>query len=187
MDLSEVIASYLFNKETKASNYQEVLDFNNSDKTYLLSSENEYRNAITSKKGFFNVIIIETMKYFKSCFPNETQKLEEAFNVLWSVLERTDLPFSVVEQIRSKLAIVCPGLDIDNILSVFSSENGKNLVEKFSGLLGSVLEDKVEDVKQSKCCMCIRTTINVAEKVVAAIIPYVPAILEIVLNIIAIV
>jgi len=188
--LSEVIVPYLLNKESKMDNYREILSFKVFDESYLLNSEVEYENAIKRGKGFFNVIIVETMKTLKSYLGDDVennQKLEEAFNVLWNALERTDFSFDIREGVRSKIEVACHNLNVDDILSKFCSGEGKNLVERIADLLGSVLEDRVEETVQSSCCMCFQTTLGITEKVVVAIIPYVPAILEIVLNIIAVV
>lgn len=96
-------------------------------------------------------------------------------------------------QLEDFIEALPESLPIENLLNNFPIKKllqnpQKSFCEKIADILASVLEQKIDEQVDQSCCSgcfgCCITTLGFAKDIALAIIPYIPAILQVTLAII---
>lgn len=201
--LHNIILDYLIKPEHKSGNFYAIIK--NTEDIFKETLQNTINE---SKDGLFNCIIIKTLSEFKSTItPRNTicKKLHESSDVLWNAVaskKSINLDMDTLNKIlelypdlnfEELIQELPESLPIENLLNNFPIKKllqnpNKSFCEKIADILASVLEQKIDEGIEQSCCSCCSgcciTTLGFAKDIALAIIPYIPAILQVTLAII---
>ena len=202
--LYNIVLDYLIKPSHKDSNFYTMLKCNND-----IYTEGTLHDIIKeSKDGLFNCIIIKTLRTFKSTITKKNmigKKLHESFDVLWNAVsskKSIDLDTNTLNKIlelypdlnlEDFIQTLPEYLPIEDLLKNFPiktllQKSDKSFCEKIADILTSILKQKIDEGVDQRCCSgcfgCCITTLGFAKDIALAIIPYIPAILQVTLAII---